>query len=267
MKKGKIENEDYKLIQEELNHFIIRYPSENEINSTIEELRQYVPNKRKKSVDYMNRLMVLLRLSGMELNLISKSYWGISLILYILGFYISQSLGNNPLLTLLILIPIPIGLGLFEVFKGRDVGMMEMEMACKFSAMELILSRLLLIGIYNFILNIVLTIGLTRINTAISGLEMLVVWFSFLIVFSAISLYLSMKLRGKAFLATNISIWAIFSMILFRDERFLDILIRTHGIVYILLIIIGLATIYLQIRHLMVKYSSLEEVALIESTY
>jgi hypothetical protein len=107
---------EFEEMEKELNHYLVKYPDEHKIDATIDTLRQYVPNKQNQSMYPLERLWTLIKHSGTELSLISKSYWIASTILFILGYLITIYGAYNPILTLVILAPVPFIFGLLEEF-------------------------------------------------------------------------------------------------------------------------------------------------------
>lgn len=255
---------EFEEMENEMNQFLVKYPDEDQIDATIDTLRQYVPDKKKQFMNPFERFWNLLKHSGTELSLISKSYWVASTILFILGYLITNYGAYNPLLTLVILSPVPFIFGLIEVFKGREQGLLEMEMACKFSAHEIMLSRLLLIGVFNITLNTMLTVGFAPMLDSISMLEMLFVWLTPFTMFTAVALWLGMKFRGTVFVTTFVSLWVLFSTWVVSHPVWGDFILNMHIVLHPLFMGIGIIMFVLQMKRLVQKYSFYEGVGNIE---
>src|SRR5699024_9831836 len=189
--------------------------------ATIDTLRQYVPSKQKQSTKSSEALFRLIKRLATEITLISKIYWFTSVILFILGYLITSYGAYNPLLTLIIIAPFPFILGLIEVFKGRERGLLEIEMTCKLSAYEIMLSRLLLIGVYNIALNTILTFSFAPQIDTVSMLQILFSWMTPLTFFAAISLWISMKFRGPVFMVILVSLWVFFSFLIISKPNWI----------------------------------------------
>lgn len=254
-------------LEKELNHYLVKYPDEQKIDITIDTLRQYVPHKRKSTMHKKQRLLQLLRRSVTEITLISKTYWIVSAILFILGYFITNSTTYDPVLTLVIIAPIPFMFGLIEVFKGREQGLLEMEMACKFSAHEIMLARLLLIAVYNIALNTILTISFVSMIDTVSMWQIILVWLTPLTFFASISLWLSMKFRGPVFLTMVVSLWVIFSFLFLSKPSWLEGLIHANFVMYLLFIGAGTLLLVLQMKRLIKKYASYEGGEVVEISY
>lgn len=245
-------------LEKELHQYLVKYPDEQKIAVTIDTLRQYVPHKQKNTVQMKEQLFTLIKRSATEITLISKTYWIVSAVLFILGYFITNSKTYDPVLTLVIIAPIPFMFGLVEVFKGRERGLLEMEMACKFSAHEIMLARLLLIGVYNIALNTILTISFVSLIDTVSMWQIILVWLTPLTLFASISLWLSMRFRGTVFLTMIVSLWVVFSFIFLSKPSWLDVLIQTNFALYLLFMGVGTLLFVLQMKQLIKKYSSYE---------
>lgn len=258
---------EFKEIEKELNQYVVKYPDEHKIDVTIDTLRQYVPNKNKQPTKIVEQFWTLMKHTTTEMALISKFYWLVSVILFTLGYLVTVFSDYNPLFTLVILAPVPLILGLIEVFKGREQGLLEMEMACKFSAHQIILSRLLLIGVFNITLNILLTVGFAPLLDSLNILEMLLIWFTPFTIFSAFALWLSMKYRGTVFVTILAFLWVLFSILVSSNPTWRDFIVKMHIALHFLFMSIGIIMIVFQIKQLMKKYTAYEEVGIIEVSH
>jgi len=254
-------------IKQELNQYLVKYPNEQKIDATIDTLRQYVPSKQKQSTKSSEALFRLIKRLATEITLISKIYWFTSVILFILGYLITSYGAYNPLLTLIIIAPFPFILGLIEVFKGRERGLLEIEMTCKLSAYEIMLSRLLLIGVYNIALNTILTFSFAPQIDTVSMLQILFSWMTPLTFFAAISLWISMKFRGPVFMVILVSLWVFFSFLIISKPNWIATILNLNFAVYLLFLGIGIFLLALQIRRLINKYASYEGVGRFETSY
>jgi hypothetical protein len=254
-------------LEQELNQYLVKYPDEHHVNATIDTLRQYVPEKSKQTVSHLERFVTLIKRSGTEITLINPSYWIISSLLFIVGYLITSQSAYHPLLTLLILAPLPFVLGLIEVFKGREQGVLEMEMTCKFSAHEIMLSRLFLIGVFNVTLNTMLMISFVPLFDAVSIWQMLMTWFTPLTIFAAIALSLSMKFRGVVFVTIFLVLWSGFCIFTISNQVWIQTLLNLSISFHLLFSCLGIVLLALQVKQLMKKYSSYEGVETVEVSY
>lgn len=251
-------------VEDKLNQYIVQFPDEYEINGTIDSLRQYVPTKQPIFNKFRQRFLKLMQQAKMEVHFIRKAYWMISIALYITGYFATISKVYNPITTLIILGPIPFTIGLLEVFKSRDQGLFEMEMACKFSANEIILARLLLTGFFNLILNTLLTLAFSPFFKTTTLLNIVLLWFTPFTLFTAIALWLSMKTRGRKLTLTLTPLWILFSQFILTNYKWGPFILELHFVFHLFFMFIGLSLFFFQMKQLMNKYTTYEEVSLIE---
>lgn len=253
--------------EKELNQYIVKYPDEEGINVTIDTLRQYVPHKQKNIPCIKNQIFSLIKRTSTEITLMSKTYWVVSAVLFILGFLLVNSTAYDPLTTLVIISPLPFMFGLVEVFKAREQGLLEMEMTCKFSVYEIMLTRLLLIGLYNISLSTMLTIAFTSLIDSASMWEIIFVWLTPLTFFASISLWISIRFRGFAFLMMIVSLWVFFSFLFLSRPSWLHTLIQMNLTLYILFMGVGTFLLGWQMKQLIKRYSSFEGSETVEISY
>ncbi|ADU29481.1 hypothetical protein [Evansella cellulosilytica] len=254
-------------LEAELDHYLVKYPDDSMLDETIDTLRQYVPIKQKKSIYYRDRFMTLIKRAKLEAFYIHPMYWTISVFLFVIGYVFTTYSAHNPLLTLIILAPLPFIFGLVEVFRGRESGVLEMEMACKFSVYEIILSRLLLIGVFNLTLTVLLTLSLAPYIQTASLFEVVVIWFAPFTIFVSLALWLSMRFRGAVFVMAFLSMWGIFSLVLASNSMWAERILTVHLPFHLLFTGVGLCLFMLQVRKLFNKYGKNEEVGIIEARY
>jgi hypothetical protein len=188
-------------LEDWLDEFTIEYPSEEKIEQTIAMLHHYVPEKKK---------VHLFQQVYKEMLGVSLVFW-ISNLLYLaagIGFIYLGS--GNPYMTLFFLAPLPVLISLIDVFRGRDEGMIELELSFKHSPSQLILSKLASIGFFNLICNMLLiaVIGIFTEHFLLSLL--LKYWAVPYMVSISFCLFLSIKFR--AVFAAPISIATLFSI-------------------------------------------------------
>ncbi|MFA9560446.1 hypothetical protein ACERII_24405 [Evansella sp. AB-rgal1] len=260
------DEKEYEAIEKELSHYLVKFPDEHKIDATIDTLRQYVPDRKTQSPSVMERLVTIIQRAGTEITIVSKSYWIASTILFFLGYLIANQPNNDPLLTVIFLAPLPFIFGLLEVFKGRENGLLEMELACKFSAHEIILSRLFLIGVYNVTLNTVLTISISPV-TGRPLVEMLLTWFTPFTFFVAIALWLSAKFKGQVFVTTFLGLWLVLTVLVLSNNHWMEAFLNPSPVLHLIFLGIGILLNGIQIRQLIKKYVTYEGGARVEVNY
>ncbi|MCZ0703710.1 hypothetical protein J2T56_001952 [Natronobacillus azotifigens] len=260
------DEKEYEALEQELTHYLVKFPDENKIDATVDTLRQYVPDRTTKSVSIRERSFALIKRAKTEVTIVSKTYWIASTFLFFIGYLIANQTNTDPILTLIFLAPLPFIFGLSEVFKGREHGLFEMELACKFSAHEIILSRLFLIGIYNLTLNTVLTLVLSPV-TGKPLIEMILTWFTPFTFFVAIGLWLSMKFKGQIFVTTLLSLWLVFIVIFVINNHWMVAFLNIHYILHLVFLTAGFLLVGLQLIQFTKKYQTFEGGTRVEINY
>lgn len=260
-------NEQNDNLKTELDQYIVEFPNEFEINTTIHSLRQYVPSKQTKITHFFQRFSKLINHTKTEVFFMSKAYWFISIILFIIGYFITILHAYNPIITLIFLAPLPFILGLFEVFKSRNQGLIEMEMACKFSAHEVMLARLLLVSLFNLTLNMLLTLAFSPYIMTTTLLHVTMLWLTPFTLSTAVMLWFSMHVRSTTLSLALIPLWGFFILSLYTDVKWQPYVFDMHIAIHLILIGIAIGLFFIQIKQLINKYSIYEEVGIVEISY
>ena len=256
-----LEMHEYSEIASDLNQYPVEFPSEAEINQTIRELSAYMPEpesaqQKRTSTSLAKELFQVIR--G-EIKIFHKSYWLTCAVLLLLGFWLGHQQAIDPYLSLVFLVPVPFVLGLLEVFKGRDLGLMELELTCKITAQQLMLARLtaVLTGNIVFLFLLILLVS--------GGTEVIVTWkhaallYTQLLIAAGTSLWLAMHIRG----GTAVSLFLIFWFALVRfvlSIREVKVFIETiQPSVLAVAALIGVGLLISQIVQMARKYTSQTE--------
>ncbi|RNA67118.1 hypothetical protein [Alteribacter keqinensis] len=254
---------DDKELKEELDQFLVKYPDEEQIDATISTLRQYVPQKGR--VRSMERLHALVKRSAAEVSLISPAYWVLSVLLFVLGYAMTTVSTDAPLTMFIVLGSLPFIIGVSEVVKGREQGMLEMEMSCRHSSHEVMLSRLFIIGAYNVLLNGVLIIGFVPVNARVSLWEMILVSLTAFTIFAAVSLAVLSRLRGRNAPITIISIWFVTMVALASNYTWIEKYVHGSLLFQGAVLVTGVGLFLMQAKQLAKRFSTFEEEEYIES--
>lgn len=249
-----------------MDSYTVELPCEEEIDKTINELRQYVPDK-KKEYSFIDRFYYLLQKGLLEISFINKFFWMISSLLFAMGIiwmYFNQDM--NPYLLTMVLSPLPFTFGLVEIFKSRDRGMMEIEMSCKISYGEILLSKLTIIGFYNIILNTIFTVLLYSISD-FDFLRLTIMWFTPFTFISGISLWLAMKIKSSYTMTIIMSVWISLIGMTLNTPLLLDRLLVVNITAYIGISILGISISLIQIKLFLEKNISQKGRGLFEINY
>ncbi|MCY9533345.1 MULTISPECIES: hypothetical protein [Paenibacillus] len=233
-----------------LQQYRVELPEVQRIDSTIDVLRKYVPDIREdaRESSMMNvgrRWINLWKIAAADIGMFSKLYWMSCLVLFGVGVWIGVTVQQMPAIVVILFSPLPFVIGLLEVFKGREQGVLEMELACKVSAQELMLSRLLFILLNSLVLNTCLSglLYLDRGDISFWGLTW--TWFTPFIIVASSSLWLAMRIRCTVSSMVTISIWMAVGMILLTRPDMLTHMMDLH---IFILILVNAGAVYLLIR-------------------
>ncbi|WP_346962233.1 hypothetical protein [Clostridium sp.] len=152
MKKTDLLNDDFfdNEIAEFLNCYTAEQVPEEKIDLTIDSLRKYMPPKKTK-----NRMVEIIR---NEITYIDKFHFIAALILVVAGLSVSMVSKVSMYNVLMIISPIPMIIGMFELVKSKKDNMWEIEKSCKYSYSKIVLARLIIITSFSVIINIGLLI-------------------------------------------------------------------------------------------------------------
>ncbi|WP_170006268.1 hypothetical protein [Bacillus fonticola] len=208
-------NEDEEL-QKWLREYKVESPTDEDVQMTIESLRQFVPQP----ADYRQiaapapksrRQMIteLLHHSAKELLYVQPLFWVWNIGLFLVGVLLLVNAGQNWENLFLFLAPLPFLYGLTEVLRGRDAELTELEASCRYSYAQIFVSRVLVVSV----MNLLLTSGLVlviQLQTQLVTLDFLLrYWFFPSAILSALALVVvsSIRVRSSFVLVLFISIW------------------------------------------------------------
>lgn len=242
-------------IEQYLSSYQVPYPSENEISDTIETLRQYVPSKRKLFVSRYETLKRILMDTLITINFMSISYWVITFILYTIGYLSVVQFAQNPYKLSFVFAPIPITFGLIEVFRGREEGVTELELSCKISPQEMLITRILVIGIYTTILNASLCAFVFfqgQANIMLGRITLL--WLTPMVLIGSLTLWFCSKIRGTYSVMLSLLCWSGASYVFVTNEGLFRNLLCLNPLYYLIPLCIGMGIFVKEIIRLKNRY-------------
>lgn len=226
-----------------LDEFSVDFPQENEIDLTMKALEKYIP-KRKQSFNYIEKIKYLLKRAIIDISFISIYYWIGVFSLFILGYITTVENQGNPYVTLLSLSPVPVIIGILEIFRGGEEGVFEIEMVCKTTPNELVLSRFILINFYSIILNSVLSLAFVGKNFNINLWRITLLWLTPLIFIEGVAMLISIKWRSKYVSLILLSIWGTLGIALVNLDDLMNKIIYVNIGVYIFIMLLGISMIF-----------------------
>jgi hypothetical protein len=223
----------------QLENLLTRYNTppvpHQQIDRTVEILRQYVPKKQVLWERKAERLADILSTARQDIPFFSWGYWLTCLIFYAMGgCWIIAAVDANAHTIMFLMAPIPFILGLLELFKGRDAGMTEIEMSCKLSIHEVILARMVVIGAYSILLNTLLSVFIYYLQLGGPFWQLTLFWLTPFTSISAMALYIVQKVRSGYAVAFFLATWAAIVLIM-HTTGFADILQTVNAAAYLLI--------------------------------
>lgn len=200
-------------IEDFLDSYVINKVDEQKIDSTIDILKSYMPKQEvqviKEQSIFLERFKNNIDLVKFQFSLISKIYFISSLLLILVGTITTIKLNLSIYLSASIIAPIPILLGIFEIIKGRDENVWELELSYKYSLREIVLSRLIIINIVSILISIIISIGLKITYSEINLFKMISIWLIPIFLVGSISLAITSIYRSINSIALCIAIWIL----------------------------------------------------------
>jgi len=248
--------EEYLEILNTLNEYSVKFPPEYLVQSTMNILQQFVPQKKNTLSRLKEKSSALFFAALRESVLISWQYWSFCAVLFILGFILIVMVNVNHFTAAMFLSPIPFVVGLIEVLRGRDQGMTELESTCKHSFREIILSRLLVTGIYSILLNGILAsaLSLAYPNTIFSRLVLM--WLTPFSAVSSLSLWAAVYLKGIYGATSILSLWVSAVLIIQGIPELTELLVSLSFLTYAAIILAASILFFFGIQSLAAKQYS-----------
>lgn len=252
------ETEDCEFPEEWLSEYTVDYPGEERLSATIAALRPHVPRKRtfvgavasEPPQTAIKRLLILIRMAARDSSRMQSEFWWLNALFYAVGFLVWRMFETNPYWILLLLSPIPFLLGLMEVFRSRDRGLMELELSCKYSSHQLMMAKLVVTGGYNLILNAALLCAFGLFGVSLGLSKLFVYWITPFTIASCIGLTLSMKLRSSITAPAFLTVWTFAGMLFLSNTDFRIWAEELHPIWHGIIVLISAGIIARQINHL-----------------
>lgn len=221
-----------------LDEYDVEFPSEEEMMMTIEAMRPYVPEKVNKWKTVYGRVESILQHSAREVFYITPLFWLLN------GVFLLVSIGAvlltevNPYLVALVFAPLATITGLLEVLKSKNNGMAELELSLKYNLQELILSKLVIVGGFNLVLNVLLTACISVIYPEIWIGKMALYWITPFTVMSAVSLIVVASTRQSYVITGGLVIWLLMGILLGQSDT-LEIIESLPAVFFIVVSVIS----------------------------
>ncbi|WP_042274317.1 hypothetical protein, partial [Faecalimicrobium dakarense] len=245
--------EDLKDIEEFLDTYIVKTVEEEKIEKTIDILREYIPNevkaihKKQEFISILDNIRNNIGLLKLQISLFSKLYIMLSLLLVLCGVVSIINLNLDVYTSLSIIAPIPMILGMYEIMKGREENVWELELSYKYSFREIILSKLIIIEGFSVIIGLAMSIILFKFNSGSNILKITSSWLIPLCIMTSILLLMSSLFRNTSSIGLSIGIWVLGSTMISSNTSYEVLEISNIALIFILVASIILMTISLKI--------------------
>jgi len=214
-------------LEDFLDSYALNKVDEQKIDSTIDILKSYMPKQEVQAIKeqsiFLERMKNNIDLVKFQFSLISKVYIISSLLLILVGTITTIKLNLSIYVSASIIAPIPILLGIFEIIKGRDENVWELELSYKYSLREIVLSRLIIINVVSILISIIISIGLNNTYSEINLFKMISIWLIPIFLVGSISLAITSIYRSINSITLCIAIWILGVLSISIYEKIVEI--------------------------------------------
>lgn len=252
-----IENEDFEILLDEefldienfLNSYIVKEVNEENIDLTIDKLRNYMPQNKNEEIiknENMNlysKVSTSMGLLKMQFKIFNKLYLIASIILVLCGVIGTIKLNLNPYLCAYTVSPIPILIGLAEILRGKEENMWELELSYKYSFREILFAKLVIISTTAIALTLVTSLILTGTYSEVSLLRIINICLIPTCFISLISLILASIYRGMNSIVLSTSIWMVVSNMVDNHTINYIVNVKNYKLFLVLILLFGLTII------------------------
>lgn len=252
-----IENEDFEILLDEefldienfLNSYIVKEVNEDNIDLTIDKLRNYMPQNKNEEInknenmDLYSKVRTSIVLLKMQFKIFNKLYLIASIILVLCGVIGTIKLNLNPYLCAYTVSPIPILIGLAEILRGKEENMWELELSYKYSFREILFAKLLIISTTAIALTLVTSLTLTGTYSEVSLLRIINICLIPTCFISLISLILASIYRGMNSIVLSTSIWIVVSNMVDNDTINYIVNVKNYKLFLVLILLFVLTII------------------------
>lgn len=252
-----IENEDFEILLDEefldienfLNSYIVKEVNKENIDLTIDKLRNYMPQNKNEEIiknenmDLYSKVRTSIGLLKMQFKIFNKLYLIASIILVLCGVIGTIKLNLNPYLCAYTVSPIPIIIGLAEILRGKEENMWELELSYKYSFREILFAKLVIISTTAIALSLVTSLILTGTYSEVSLLRIINICLIPTCFISLISLILASIYRGMNSIVLSTSIWIVVSNMVDKDTINYIVNVKNYKLFLVLILLFVLTMI------------------------
>lgn len=194
-------------IKEYLDSYKVDFPNEDEMEGCIELIMSQVSVKVTRVENILRKAKSLLLNSTREMMNFSWMFWGMNGLFLLFGIITLVQWKANPYMTVFALAPLPFIVGILEILKSKDEGLIELEMTLKYNMQQIITSRLLVIGLYNFLVNMLLTLISVFIYPEVLFSQLMLSWTVPFVLVTSIAFLLALYIKGVVASGSVLVLW------------------------------------------------------------
>lgn len=240
-----IENEDFEILLDEefldienfLNSYIVKDVNEENIDLTIDKLRNYMPQNKNENMYLYSKVRTSIGLLKMQFKIFNKLYLIASMMLVLCGVIGTIKLNLNPYLCAYTVSPIPILIGLAEILRGKEENMWELELSYKYSFREILFAKLVIISTMAIALSLVTSLILTGTYSEVRLLKIINICLIPTCFISLISLILASIYRGMNSIVLSTSIWIVVSNIVDKNTINYIVNVKNYKLFLVLILL------------------------------
>jgi hypothetical protein len=235
MKETQIEQE----IMDYLALYTVDLPNEEEVDCSIEYILSQVPIKERKLSIVKRNAKIIITNSLRELMVFGWVFWSFNSLFLLLGLLSLVTFNHNPYITQFVLAPLPFMIGIFEILKSRNVGLVELELTLKFNAQQILASRLFIVGLYNLFINVSVSILCLQLYQDIIFTKLLLSWTVPYVLVTSIAFLAALYIKSNLASSMLLTIWFAVCYGMVQVEEIQQWLSDLNGLKALGMILIG----------------------------
>ncbi|RZT23659.1 MULTISPECIES: hypothetical protein [Fictibacillus] len=190
-----------------LDEYDVEFPGEEQIMMTIDAMKPHVPVRKNRWREARRGMTAITKQAYKEVFYMSSLFWianGLLIAAALSGVLLMQV---DPYAMVMMFAPITMIMGLIEVLKSRNAGMAELEMSYKYNFQEIMLSKMLVVGGFNLVVNLLITVSLGIFHQEVLISKMLLYWITPFTFIAALSLFFVSRYRQIYAITAGMIIW------------------------------------------------------------
>jgi hypothetical protein len=215
-----------KEIKDYLECYKVEFLNEEEMEVSFEYILQQVGPSESRVGTFKRRAKTLVLNSILELLNFSWLFWTLNGVFLVLGIISLVELATNPYLTAFFLAPLPFLIGVYEILKSKQEGLIELEMTFRYNAQQIFTSRLFVVGLYNLLINLLVSAVCIAVNPEVMFVKLLLSWTIPYVLVSGLAFLFAMQKRGTAASGILLAIWFAFCYGAFQIPDVREVLLK-----------------------------------------